>query len=65
MDRDYIEREIKAIADIAADDESAHSREDRLRAWFIWSLSQRTDEIGELAKLILTTDKIDFARWCA
>jgi len=53
---------IKAIAD---DDESAHGAEDDLREDFIEYIATRKDSLGEKARLILSTNKIDFARWCA
>lgn len=65
MDKDYIEREIEKIKAEADDDEAAHSKEDSLREYFISHLAERTDEIGDLAKLVLSTKEIRFGRWCS
>lgn len=56
---------IQEIRDVAEDGETAHINEDNLRTSFIESIAERRDELGELARLILSTDDIDFARWCA
>lgn len=59
---------LKAIEDIknsADDDESAHCLEDTLRESFIEYIATRKDALGEKARLILSTNEIDFSRWCA
>ena len=59
---------IKAVQDIkhsVGDNESAHSMEDALRESFIEYVATRKDSLGEKARLILSTNKIDFERWCA
>ena len=59
---DFIEK-IKCSA--RDDDESAHSMEDDLREGFIEYIATRKDSLGDKARLILTTNEIEFERWCA
>jgi hypothetical protein len=48
------------------DDESAHSAEDVLRENFIAYIAENGPaELAEMAREILKTRDIDFARWCA
>jgi hypothetical protein len=57
-----------AISDIrynANDDEKAHSLEDQLREWFIQDIANSKNELAELARLVLSTNDIDFQRWYA
>ena len=56
---------VQEIKDSTGDPEQAHSLEDGLRDYFIRLLSLRTDQIGGIAKVILSTNEIDFPRWCA
>ena len=57
---------VQAIKDIAGDDEVAHGTEDHLYQQFIEDIANgQTEDIQEIAKIILTTEDIDFARWCA
>lgn len=61
-----ISKRIDRIRCIAGDDEVAHCSEDLLRTDFIRyvsTLSNRT--LAAKAKLVLTTEKITFERWCA
>ena len=60
-----IEAFIEQIKRSAGDDEIAHSMEDALREDFIEYIATRKDSLGDKARLILTTNEIDFARWCA
>jgi hypothetical protein len=60
-----IQKMIDDIKHEATDDERAHSDEDTLRKNFIAFVGERKDKLGEMARLVLTTDNIDFARWCA
>lgn len=63
-----IREKIKQIEQISNDDEAAHSHEDALYSGFIESLSKhdyKKKEIKEMAKLIMKTKKISFARWGA
>lgn len=66
MTKEYIKTMIKEIKIYANDDddEKAHATEDALRNDFIKQLSERNDDTGKLAKLILSTNDIDFNRWC-
>jgi hypothetical protein len=59
---------LKAVEEIRAesdDDEMAHIDEDNLHLEFIAFVAERTDRLGALAKIILSTKDIKFARWCA
>lgn len=66
-----IERRILAIRSLAYDrddDEKAHAREDDLRRDFLrWLIQepQPVELVQQMAKLVLSTDDIKFARWCA
>jgi hypothetical protein len=63
--------EIKAwLVEIAerylGDDEAQHNREDALYHAFVRSIAEGTCENPvECAKLILSTEEMRFARWCA
>ena len=65
MTKEEILQAVQKIRDIAGDDERAHSQEDALREGFIEFIVERNGELGELARLVLSTNEIDFARWCA
>ncbi|MDD5543930.1 MAG: hypothetical protein PHX83_12220 [Acidobacteriia bacterium] len=56
---------ISEIDSVKTDYEKAHALEDELREDFIKEVAKRRDEIGEMAKLILSTNEIEFARDCA
>lgn len=60
-----IERRIADIEAMRADDESAHSAEDDLRADVLRAIADGAADAAAMAKLALTTDRIEFARWCA
>ena len=62
--RRQILEKIKAIKQEADDDESAHIDEDFLREEFIRYVALHGGTLGRLAKLVLSTEKISFARWC-
>ena len=57
--------EINIIKASVDDDEGAHSMEDGLREEFIRYVAKRKDHLGKKARLILTTNDIDFRRWYA
>ena len=59
------EQRVEEIEDIKTDDESAHSAEDSLRRDFIIHVAKRKDAIGNIARIILRTENMNFARWCA
>ena len=67
MNMDSIEEKIQKIRDRAGDDESQHSMEDGLREAFIKYVADQDvfGKLSEMAKLVLTTNEIDFERWCA
>ena len=68
MTTEEIESRIKNIRDIAGDDESAHWLEDSLHLDFIKyvaTLSEHLPELAAKAKLVASTEDIDFSRWCA
>jgi hypothetical protein len=56
---------IQKIKDQRDDDEMQHIYEDNLRNSFIEFVAERKDKLGQLARLVLSTNKLDFARWCA
>lgn len=62
-------KEVQYIDSIKYDDEVAHSREDDLYSLFIECVSENMyetiEEMQQIAKEILKTNDIDFARWCA
>lgn len=60
-----IERRIAHIEAIRGDDESAHSAEDDLRADVLRAIANGAADAAAMAKLALTTERIEFARWCA
>jgi len=70
MSIEDIKRRITAIeAEVdLGDHEKAHSLEDKLRADFIAYVAKdgASDALINIkAGMVLTTDKIEFARWCA
>jgi hypothetical protein len=61
-----VKEAIKEIHRVAQDDETAHSLEDKLRANVLKAISNgKAEDPKEMARLALTTSKIDFCRWCA
>ena len=57
---------VEFIRSIARDDEAAHGGEDDFRADVLRYLAEVAPaELGELARIALSTEDIDFARWCA
>ncbi|MCK5016933.1 MAG: hypothetical protein KAS32_07655 [Candidatus Peribacteraceae bacterium] len=56
---------IEHLKEIAGDDEAAHIEEDDLRDDFILYVAKRKDRIGKIAKIILTSEEVQFSRWCA
>lgn len=65
MTLDEIESRINTILVRKGDPGGAHSDEDKLRADFIAYVASldMLPTLSEKAKLVLTTDKIDFERW--
>ena len=62
-----IQERVDEIAAVTHDDEAAHSREDALRADFIAHVRDNPDdpELRAKAVIVLSTDDMNFARWCA
>lgn len=58
-----IEKVIQKMQDTIHDNEVCHILEDELREKFIKYLAKRNDIIGKKAKLILSTNDMDFDRW--
>lgn len=59
---------VEHIRFVAHDDETAHSCEDDLRRLFIQHVAGRTDvpdDLAAMARAVLSTEGISFARWCA
>ena len=57
---------VSRISQVSGDAEIAHSLEDFLRERFIEHIaSLDLGELSETARVILTTNDIDFERWCA
>lgn len=46
------------------DDEKAHSMEDRLHADVLRAVVRGEPEAKEMARVALTTNRINFGRWC-
>jgi hypothetical protein len=66
MTKEDIEKAIKQIKGYAHDPEFAHSLEDALRGRFIDYVANTAHvELAEMARLVLSTDEIDFPRWSA
>ena len=65
MSIEEIKKALSMIEAANGDDEAQHSLEDELYAGFVEHISQGQSEYAEMAKLILTTKQMDFARWCA
>jgi hypothetical protein len=65
MTSEEIEEYIEHIKKNVNDDEVQHCLEDELRAGFIEYVASLGGELGEKAKLVLSTNELDFARWCA
>ncbi len=62
-----IENMIEYIKSIKDDDEAAHSCEDKLREEFIVAIAKGRleEQLNTAANLVLSTNDIKFARWCA
>ena len=65
MTVDDVRAEVERIRDLAGDDESAHSAEDRLHQDVLRAISDGAPNAAELAAEVLKTEAIQFARWCA
>lgn len=59
---------VEALRSLSGDDEVAHVHEDRLRADVLRAIASGEvvgDAARDLAAIALSTDDIEFARWCA
>ena len=67
MTTQEIKARIAAIKEMKGDFEIAHSSEDRLRADFIKYVASLpgNPSLSAKAQLVLSTSKIEFARYCA
>ena len=66
MDLKEIKLRVKGIEEIKDDDEAAHSTEDGLYEDFVRYIAETGNEKQKkMAKAVLQTCEIDFARWCA
>ena len=66
MTLDEVENRVQKIRACAGDDETAHSMEDDLYRDFIECVATSTlEHYSDMARKILETNKIEFARWCA
>jgi len=65
MNKREILKRVAKIKVLAEDPESAHADEDDLRDKFICEIAKRKDALGKRAKIVLSTNDIDFPRWCA
>ena len=62
---EQVKQAIESIKDITWDDEAAHGKEDSLRDQVLQAIANGSPDSQELARLALTTNDIDFCRWCA
>lgn len=71
MNAEEARERVEAIRAAAGDDEGAHSMEDELYRDFIAAIAQTVTDRGrpsaaaEVAQIVLMTQEIEFARWCA
>ena len=65
MTPEQVRKGIEYIAEMAHDPELAHSEEDSLHASVLQAIADGADDPRELAALALTTEDLEFPRWCA
>lgn len=56
---------IRDLAGPGCDDEALHGMEDDFREFVLTCISDGDEDAVTLAKLALSTNDLDFARWCA
>ena len=57
---------VEFIKRVAGDDEAAHVAEDQLHEDFIaWVHASGAVELAEMARVVLTTQDVEFSRWYA
>ena len=61
-----VDREIEGLRQLAHDAERAHAREDALRVLVLTAIADgRADDPVGIARAVLRTSEISFARWYA
>ena len=65
MDMKKLKKDIEELMRLSHDDEAAHSFEDGLREDVLMEIAEGNPEGQEMAKEVLKTSEIIFARWCA
>jgi alpha-D-ribose 1-methylphosphonate 5-triphosphate synthase subunit PhnI len=60
-----LEKRIERLRKKAGDSEGAHWEEDQIRKAVLRAISEGSPYARELARLALTTSRIDFPRWYA
>lgn len=63
--RDELHAAIDALEAVTADDEMAHSEEDRIHREVLEGIANGAPNPAGLAALALKTRELDFSRWCA
>jgi hypothetical protein len=59
-------KQVEVIRHMAGDPEAAHGAEDSLWADTLRYFAEVAPaELAELARIVLSTEEIDFPRWCA
>jgi hypothetical protein len=65
MTIDEVKARVEEIEAWKGDDEAAHGKENQLREDFIRYVAETaTPSLAEKARLVLSTNHIEFARWC-
>jgi len=66
MDIKYIKERIRTIRYYSSDDEMSHSLEDGLYEEFVRHVAKESaGDMQKMAKEVLKTQRLKFARWCA
>ncbi len=65
MDVVDVRKRVEQIRGVVADDEAAHSREDRLWEDVLTAIAKADCPEAKLALAALETRHIEFGRWCA
>ena len=65
MTVDEVKARVEQIRALRWDDESAHGAEDTLREEVLVRIAEGADDPAGLARAVLATGEIEFARWCA
>lgn len=56
---------VARIKSMKGDNQNAHIEEDKLYVDFIRDVAKEKSSLGKVAKVVISTQKIDFSRWCA